>query len=74
MINEIESRKAREELVTQVCEKLTTEADISTLQDFWYNNHFEMYHAGDDTKLLDIALQLELITIDQAQNINRDGF
>ena len=42
--------------------------------DFWYNTHFEKLHEGEDITLIDRALEMDIITLEEAQKLGRDGF
>jgi len=69
----------RQTLVTQICEKLTTNVAnkgsdaIEELLNCWYNFHFQTLHAGEDVTIIDRALELEIITVEEAQELNTTG-
>ena len=69
----------RQALVTQICEKLTTDVAnkgsdaIEELLNCWYNFHFQTLHEGEDVTIIDRALELELITLEEAQELARTG-
>ena len=69
----------RQTLVTQICEKLTTDVAnkgsdaIEELLNCWYNFHFQNLHEGEDVTIIDRALELEIITVAEAQELNTTG-
>ena len=69
----------RQALVTQICEKLTQNIAnkgsdaLAELLDCWYNYHFQSFHEGENVTIIDRALELELITLEEAQELARTG-
>jgi len=69
----------RQALVTQICEKLTTNVAnkgsdaIEELLNCWYNFHFQTLHDSEDVTIIDRALELEIITVEEAQELNTTG-
>ena len=69
----------RQALVTQICEKLTQDITnrgsdaFEELLNCWYNFHFQTLHEGEDVTIIDRALELELITLEEAQELARTG-
>ncbi len=70
----MEGLNRRQTLVTQICERLTDDAKMPELLDCWYNHHFETLHQGEDVTVIDRALELEIITLEEAQELARNGF
>ena len=69
----------RQALVTQICEKLTQNIAnkgsdaLAELLDCWYIYHFQSLHEGENVTIIDRALELELITLEEAQELARTG-
>ena len=69
----------RQALVTQICEKLTQDITnrgsdaFEELLNCWYNFHFQTLHEGEDVTIIDRALELEIITVEEAQELNTTG-
>lgn len=70
----------RQALVTQMCRKLTEDIEkkgsdsFAELLDCWYNTHFEKLHESEDMALIDRALEMDIITLEEAQELGREGF
>ena len=70
-----DSRRHREKLISALCEQLVDQIDLDTLCDFYYEEQYKyMDKEADLPELLEFLVDFEIITQEEANELEKNGF